>query len=167
MWQCVPKKPKRRLQKIYKIRIKKIKKMKNLIIAFVLLVTIVGCYKESNWLDENATGTGKFFPNVFLNPLDSTKYSNGGSVRCNIEFWSKDKIKEIRIYDSVGTASRKIVATLPATPAFSALKATDTLLYNYKVPTGLATNSSVRLDVVIENENGLIKLSDRRSFTIK
>lgn len=141
--------------------------MKNLIIAFVLLFSIVGCYKESDFLDDNAIGTGKFFPNVYFNPLDSTKYSNGGSVRCNIEFWSKDKIKEIRIYDSVGTASRKIVATLPPPAAFSALKATDTLVYNYKVPTGLSTNLPVRLDVVIENENGLTKLSNRLTFTIK
>jgi hypothetical protein len=141
--------------------------MKNLIIAFVLLMGIVGCYKESSFLDENATGTGKFFPNVYFNPLDSTSFSLGGSVRCNVEFWSKDKIKEIRIYDSVGTTARKIVATLPPTPAFSALKATDTLLYRYSVPAGLAKGSSVRLDVVVENENGLTKLSDRRSFLIK
>jgi hypothetical protein len=141
--------------------------MKNLIIAFVLLMGIVGCYKESNWLDENAVSTGKFFPNVYFNPLDSTRYSTGGSVRCNVEFWSKDKIKEIRIYDSIGTTARKIVATLPPAPAFSSIKATDTLLYTYKVPTGLASNATVRLDVVIENENGLTKLSDRRSFTIK
>ncbi len=141
--------------------------MKNLIIVCALLFSIVGCYKESDWLDDTATGTGKFFPNVFFNALDSTKYAVGENVRCNVEFWSKDKIKEIRIYDSVGTTSRKIVATLPPTAAFSALKATDTLLYNYKVPAGLAASSTVRLDVVIESENGLIKLSDRRSFTIK
>jgi hypothetical protein len=140
--------------------------MKNLIIAFALLFSLVGCYKESNFLDDTAVGTGKFFPNVFFNTLNST-YAVGDTVRCNVEFWSKDKIKEIRIYDSIGLTSRKIVATLPPTAAFSALKATDTLLYNYKVPPGLAVNSVVRLDVVVENENGLTKLSDRRSFTIK
>jgi uncharacterized FlgJ-related protein len=125
------------------------------------------CYKESYWLDDNATGTGKFFPNVFFNNLDSTSFSTGGSVRCYIEYWSKDKIKEIRFYDSIGTARRAVVATIPYTPAYSTFKKADTLVYNYKVPATVASKTNIRLDAEVVNENGLTRVSNRLTFAVK
>jgi hypothetical protein len=144
--------------------------MKNLIIACLFCIGLVGassCYKEKNWLDENVNSTNRFFPNIFFNTLDSANYPKGFAVRCNFEYWSQDKIKEIRIYDSIGTAARKVVATLAYTPAYSAIKKSDTLLYQYVVPATAASGTTIRLDAVVENENGLTRLSNRLSFRVR
>jgi hypothetical protein len=144
--------------------------MKNLIITCLTLCIVLvfsACYKETNWLDENVTTEGKFFPNITFNTLDSTAFTRGGSVRCNLEYWSKDKIKEIRIYDSIGTTARKVVATIPYAAAYSAFKKSDTLIYMYTVPTTATAGSTIRLDAQAVNDNGLTKLSGRLSFTVK
>jgi hypothetical protein len=125
------------------------------------------CYKETIWLDENATSEGKFFPNVFFNTLDSTTFSKGGVVKCNIEYWSKDKIKEVRFYDAVGTAARAVVKTNPYAPAYSAFKKSDTLVYQYTVPVTAASGTSIILDAEVVNENGLTRTSNRLTFRVK
>ena len=144
--------------------------MKNIIISSLILCLVLlfsACYKESYWLDENTTTEGKFFPNITFNPLDSTSFTRGGSVRCNLEYWSKDKIKEIRIYDSVGTTARKVVATIPYAASYSAFKKSDTLIYFYALPAGITAGTSIRLDAQAVNENGLTKLSSRLTFSVK
>lgn len=144
--------------------------MKNLIITFSLLTVVLvfsACYKESYWLDDNAVSTGKFYPNVFFNNLDSATYSKGSAVKCYIEYWSKDKIKEIRFHDSVNTVARKVVKAIPYAPAYSSFKKSDTLVYFYTVPLDAPSGATIRLDAVVENDNGLTRLSNRLSFRVK
>jgi hypothetical protein len=144
--------------------------MKNLIVLFYTLIAVFAfssCYKESAWLDENTTSEGKFFPNVFFNTLDSATFSKGGSVRCNIEYWSKDKIKEVRFYNAIGTAAKTIVNTIPYTPAYSSFKKSDTLVYQYVVPVTAASGTSIVLDAEVVNENGLMRTSNRLTFKVK
>lgn len=139
----------------------------NYLFLFALVVGIFSaCYKSSNWLDDNVTG-GKFYPNVFFNALDSATFTKGLTVRCNIEYWSQDPIKEIRFYDSVGTTARRVVATIPYTPAYSAFKKSDTLIYQYTVPVSAASNTTIRLDAEVVNQNGLTRISNRPSFRVK
>lgn len=139
----------------------------NYLLLFVWVVGIFSaCYKSSNWLDDNVTG-GKFYPNVFFNTLDSATYTKGLTVRCNIEYWSQDPIKEIRFYDSVGSTARRVVATIPYAPAYSAFKKSDTLVYQYTVPISAAANTTIRLDAEVVNQNGLTRISNRPSFRVK
>ena len=144
--------------------------MKNLILSSLILSTILllsSCYKSTNWLNDNVDSTGKFYPNVLINTLDSATYSANGKVRLYIEYWSKDKMKTVNFYDSVGTAARKLVFSTPYAPAYSSFKKSDTLVYNYTVPASAASGTTIRVDAVIENENGLTKVSNRLSFRVK
>lgn len=142
------------------------KSLKYIALLATGLLIITSCYKSTNWLDEVAD-PGKFIPNIFFNNLDSATFSKGSSVRCNLEYWSKDAIKEIQIYDSIGTAARKLVATIPYAPAYSTIKKSDTLIYQYTVPASAASNATIRLDAVAVGANGLNRTSNRPSFRVK
>lgn len=117
---------------------------------FILLsfFAITACYEEKDWLGDNADFQGKAVPSIFMYVLDSTLFTPGRTARVNLEYFCTDGIKEIRIYQRVGsaTAARALVTTLPYTPAFSKLKQQDTLIYQFPIPTGNAANTQIFID---------------------
>lgn len=74
--------------------------------------------------------------------------NNGSTASVQLEYWCNEGIKEIKVYQRVGsaTATRTLLATLPYTPAFSQLKQQDTLLYSYVVPAGNPANTQIFID---------------------
>lgn len=121
--------------------------MRNFIIlASFFLVT--ACYEEKVWLDDNVEYQGKAVPSIYMYPLDSATYTPGRTARIQLEYFSNDGMKEIKVYHRVGsaTAARTLVATLPYTPAFSKLKQQDTLIYQYPIPSGNAANTQIFID---------------------
>jgi hypothetical protein len=79
--------------------------------------------------------------------LDSATLSPGNKVRVVLDFYCKDPLKEIRLYQSVGsiTAARTLVSTTPYTPAFSQIRQMDSLVVSYTAPTGNPAGSTIFL----------------------
>lgn len=128
------------------------------LLAGFMTALLASCYEEKDWLGENAEFTGRGFPAIFMNPLDSAIFSKGGRpVRVYLEFWSDDPMQEIRLYNTIGTGTRTLVSTTPYAPAFSRWKRADTLILGYTIPATAAANTSIRLDAEVLNQNGLTK----------
>jgi hypothetical protein len=121
--------------------------MRNFIILASFFI-VTACYEEKVWLDNNVDYLGKAVPSIYMYPLDSTTFTPGRTTRVQLEYFSNDGMKEIKVYQRVGsaTAARTLVTTLPYTPAFSRLKQQDTLIYQFPVPTGNAINTQIFID---------------------
>ena len=128
-----------------------------LLLASIALVS--GCYEESYWLDENAEFQNKAVPSIYMYPLSATTYTPGSTASVQLEYWCNEGIKEIKVYQRVGsaTATRTLLATLPYTPAFSQLKQQDTLLYSYVVPAGNPANTQIFIDEGAISKQGVGK----------
>lgn len=118
------------------------------ILVLASMVMLTACYEEEVWLDDNVEFQGKAVPSIYMYPLDSTTFTPGRSARVQLEYFCNDGLKEIRVYQRVGsaTATRTLLSTLPYTPAFSQLKQQDTLIYQFPVPTGNAANTLIFID---------------------
>lgn len=121
--------------------------MRNFIILASFFI-VTACYEEEVWLDDNVDYLGKAVPSIYMYPLDSATFTPGRTARVQLEYFSNDGMKEIKVYQRVGsaTAARTLVTTLPYTPAFSKLKQQDTLIYQFPVPTGNAINTQIFID---------------------
>lgn len=121
--------------------------MRNFIILASFFI-VTACYEEEVWLDNNVEYQGKAVPSIYMYPLDSTTFTPGRTARIQLEYFCNDGMKEIKVYQRVGssTAARTLVTTLPYTPAFSKLKQQDTLVYQYPIPTGNAANTQIFID---------------------
>ena len=132
-------------------------------IACMAMVTLVSCYDEDTFLEENITETGRSFPNIYMNEISDT-YSPGESVLVELEFFSDETIDALRVYQVIDGGERQLVAAQPYQPAFSMIKSQDTLVMNYLVP-DVSPGAEILLVAEIVNENKLTDESSR-SFDV-
>jgi hypothetical protein len=152
------------------------KKHHNHSLYFILIFLITGliaCTRNDDFIKENATDTGVGYYPLSANTLvdmatnanvNNASYAAGATFKTELQFISQTPVKEINLYNTVGSTARTKVATYPYAQARSTIKGTDTLLVPYTVPTGLAVGTSIKLDYEILNDNGL---SITRTATIK
>lgn len=138
---------------------------------FLTLVSLVACNKEEHdFLRDNTTATGVGYVPVSNNTLQdvsanpvrnlgtttggATTYAAGATFRTELTFFSQSPVKEINLYNTVGTGARTLVNSYPYASAFSAAKRLDTLLVPYTIPAA-ASGTVIRLDYEIRNVNTL------------
>jgi len=144
--------------------------MKNTSYIIILLVAVLAslasCEKSTDFIADESTPSGGYLP-VSTNALidvannttigttaTSTKYAPGAEVKTELQFFSVDPIKEINLYNTVGTGARtKVGASIPYAKAYSPIKKLDTLLVPYIVPAGTASGTTIKLDYEIMNVN--------------
>ena len=142
---------------------KKLIDLRYLSIACLAASTLVSCYEEDTFLEDNITETGRSFPNIYMNEIGDS-YSRGQSVQVELEFFSDETIDELRFYQEVDGGERQLLTTNPYQPAFSMIKSQDTLVINYLVP-DVDPGTEILLVAEIVNENELTDESSR-SFDV-
>ena len=125
--------------------------------AALLVTLLASCYEEENWLEDNITPTGEYYPTIYMNDLAS-EYAPGDPVSVVLEFASQGTLENIVLYEQLGEAEEAVVSTSPYQPAFSEKKAQDTLALTYVVPPVTDTTEIVLRAEAI-NTNGLTKSS--------
>lgn len=123
----------------------------------LLLVVSVGlssCYKESNWLADNAELTGNHFPIVSGTSLEADSYAVGDVVEVTCHYWSIDEVEKLELYASVDGADEALYSSTPYTHNYDPETRTDVATLDYVVPEGSA-GSAITLRVVVVNANGL------------
>jgi hypothetical protein len=134
------------------------------VIFFFVIAGLIACAKNDDFVAENITDTGVGYYPLSANTLvdmatntniNNASYAAGTTFRTELQFISQSPVKEINLYNTIGTTPRTKVATYPYAPARSKIKGTDTLLVPYTVPAGLAAATSIRLEYEILNQNGL------------
>lgn len=133
-------------------------------VLIALMIGIAACTKNDDFINENTTDPGiGYYPqsaNTLVDMATNTNINNasyaaGATFRTEIQFISQSPVKEINLYNTIGTTARTKVSAFPYTAAYSAIKGTDTLLAPYTVPGGLAVGTSIRLEYEILNQNNL------------
>jgi hypothetical protein len=137
----------------------------SLYILFLFVIAgLIACAKNDDFIAENVSETGVGYYPLSANTLvdmatntniNNASYAGGTTFRTELQFISQSPVKEINLYNTIGTTARTKVATFPYASAPSKIKGTDTLLVPYTVPTGLAVGTSIRLEYEILNVNGL------------
>jgi hypothetical protein len=133
-------------------------------------IVLAACDKSQDFLRDNTTPTGVGFAptsnntlqDVTANPIKTlgttsstaTAYAAGASFKTELTFFSQSPIKEINLYNTIGTGTRTLVTTSPYVSAFSQSKRLDTLLVQYSVPAA-TVGTVVKLDYEILNQNAL------------
>ena len=119
---------------------------------FIFLILVVGvvssCYKKQDYFEDNVTITDKAVPFIYMYPLDSTTFTPGTKARVLLEFYCKDPLKEIRLYQggtTIAATPRTLLTTEAYKPAYSALRQMDTLVLSYTVPAGNPVNTTIFL----------------------
>ncbi len=148
----------------------------------VLGCALSSCYKENqwDWVGQNTTLTGKGFAPVSTNTLFDLNLTNpnnttspriprsinatistrpeilpaGYTIQTELQYYCIDPLKEILVYQTVGTAARTTLRTIPYQPSFSRNKGLDTLIVEYTVP-ALASGTNIILDLDVMSINGL------------
>jgi hypothetical protein len=141
-------------------------------------VTLTACYDEPDFVKDNTTLTGVGSAPVSGNELrnlatntnlstsnnaTTNQFAVGTEIKYELQFFSQSPIKEINVYETVGTSARAKVRTYPYAPAFSASDRTDTLIVSYVVPQA-AVGTNIKVDTEILNQNSL---SVTRSFWLR
>ena len=143
------------------------------IVVLFVIAGLVACAKNDDFIAENASETGVGYYPLSANTLvdmatntniNNASYTGGTTFKTELQFISQSPVKEINLYNTIGSTARTKVATFPYASAPSKIKGTDTLLVPYTVPTGLAAGTSIRLEYEILNINGLNII---RSATIR
>lgn len=133
------------------------------LLATIIVGLLASCYEEENWLEDNITPTGEYFPTIYMNDLES-EYVPNEAVSIVLEFASQGTLKNIILYQKLGEADEAVVSTTPYQPAFSEKKAQDTLALTYVVP-ALTDTTEITLRAEAVNANGLTK-SSSNSFEV-
>jgi len=136
--------------------------MQRIFFKYLLLlcgvIALHSCYKESNFLDENTTTEDKNFPVVATFAVtNGATFKVGDAIKTELNYWSIDPIKEIRLYQTVAGV-REIKVTKPYAAAFSKQSQTDSLLMEFPMPQ-LAVGTEVSVQAEVVNDNGLMRLS--------
>ena len=136
---------------------KKIFNVHQVLLSAIALTLFTACYEEENWLEDNITPTGEYYPTIYMNSLEN-EYQAGDAVSVVLEFASQGTLQEIVLYQTLGDAEEAVVSRTPYQPAFSEVKAQDTLALVYTVP---AISDTVEIELRAEavNSNGLTKSS--------
>ena len=132
-------------------------KMHRILLAAIVVSLSTACYEEENWLEDNITPTGKYYPTIYMNGLEN-EYQAGDPVSVILEFASQGTLQEIILYQKLGDANETVVSRNPYQPAFSEAKAQDTLALVYTVPT-ITDTLEIELRAEAVNSNGLTKSS--------
>ncbi|MEO0043645.1 MAG: hypothetical protein RL329_3093 [Bacteroidota bacterium] len=120
--------------------------VRSFLFLFIVASLASSCYKEQNFWTDNAVTTDKAVPFIYMYVLDSTAFTPGTKARVLLEFHCKDPLKEIRLYQSIGTSvanARTLVSTTPYQAAFSQIRQMDTLVLSYTVPAGNAVGTTL------------------------
>jgi hypothetical protein len=146
--------------------------MKRLFIILIIFCTtfFVACDKNNDFLEQNTTATGVGYAPVSNNTLQdvtanpvknlgtttssATVYPAGANFKTELTFFSQSPVKEINLYNTIGSGARTLVGTWPYAPAFSNAKRLDTLLVPYTVPTA-TSGTVIKLEYEIKNVNAL------------
>ena len=128
-------------------------KIYNILLALVIVSLLASCYEEENWLEDNITPTGEYYPTIYMNSLGN-EYKAGASVEVVLEFASQGTLNEIVLYQQLDTLAETEVSRTPYTPAFSEIKAQDTLALTYVVP-AITDTTEITLRAEAINTNGL------------
>jgi len=147
--------------------------MRVIIKISLLLALVTGmnaCEKSKDFTNDNSTPTSVGFAPVSANSLQdvtanplktlsvsassATVYPAGSSFKTELTFFSQSPIKETTLSQTVGATTKTLVTTIAYTPAYSAAKSLDTLLFPYTVPAA-ASGTVIRLDYQITNVNTL------------
>lgn len=135
---------------------------------------IYACTKATDFNADNSSPTGVGSRPVSSNTLrdvattlavDAAKYSAAATFTTELQYFSESPVKEINLYNTVGTGTREKVGTWPYASAFSQIKRTDTLLVSYTVP-AVAVGTKIKLEYEILNVNTL-NLIKTATITLK
>ncbi|MEO5650151.1 MAG: hypothetical protein ABIR03_09540 [Ginsengibacter sp.] len=154
--------------------------MKNIIkIAAIIIMAFAfnACEKSKDFIADNSTPTGVGYRPVFTNPLrdqattasiNGAKYFANTTFTTELQFWSESPIKEINLYNTIGSGTRTLVSKTPYASAFSQFKRTDTLLVSYTTPTYIIApiGTKIKLDYEVLNVNSL-NVIQSATITIK
>jgi hypothetical protein len=141
-------------------------------IIILLLGTglLMACEKSVDFIGDNTTVTGVGSYPISANPLTEVasartltatlatatpRFVAGSNLSFELWYFSNTPIREINLYATVGAGARTKVFTKPYAPSFSAIKRSDTLLIPYTVPAATPSNTGIKLDFEILNENAL------------
>ena len=116
------------------------------------ITLLASCYEEENWLEDNITPTGEYYPTIYMNDL-AKEYKSGAAVEVVLEFASQGTLSEIVLYQTLDTLAETEVSRTPYQPAFSEIKAQDTLALTYIVP-AVADTTEITLRAEAVNANG-------------
>jgi hypothetical protein len=140
--------------------------MKNInikiLLAFILFssVAITSCYKESDWVAENADLSGKHYPIIQKTYLDQATYDVGATVIDTVLYWSIDEVEKLELYASINDGAEELYSSTPYTHNYFAASRTDVAALTYVVPEG-TNGKSISLRVVVVNKNGLTSKEER------
>ncbi len=122
--------------------------LRNLILL-ILVTGMASCYKEQDFWADNATVLDKDVPFIYVYALDSTTFTPGTKARVLLEFHCKTPLKDINLYQSIGTTitagMRTLVTGTPYKAAFSQIRQMDTLVLSYTVPAGNPVGTTIFL----------------------
>jgi hypothetical protein len=112
------------------------------LLAFALLLSVTSCYQEDDVIDDLFVSQGKVaqISVVWAGPTRGTTtvtVDAGTQVPVTIEYISEVDVKEIKLYQQVGTATPTLLTTLPATAAQY-----DAKLRNYVVKANVTAPSA-------------------------
>lgn len=126
-----------------------------------LLMT--SCYKESNWLDENSTTDGNYYPVIQKMTVEAPNENamEGDSVNITTYYWSKDPIKELQFF-----VDDNLTTTWAHTDSFDEEAYAQKTSFLYIVPS-LPDSTTVNFLVKVINENGLEKEKATSILVIK
>ncbi len=138
--------------------------MKNtyLFILFVIAASsIVSCEKSKDYIKDQSVSMGLYLPvstNALVDMADNLainarSYAAGATFKTELQFFSVDPVKEINLYETIGTGAKNKVNTYPYASAYSNIKKLDTLLVPYTVGAALTSGTSIKLDYEILNVN--------------
>ena len=132
-------------------------------------MSLTSCYDEPDFIADNTTPTGLGSAPVSANDLfdlatnttisttnnaNTRQYAPGTEIRYELQFFSESPVKEINVYQTVGSTARTKVKTYPYAPAFSKTDRTDTLVVSYTVPQA-PVGTNVRIETEVLNQNNL------------
>jgi hypothetical protein len=131
---------------------------------------LIACKKDVDFIRDNTetTGAGSYpissnaLIDVTTNRTLSTsltsstpRFNAGSDLNIELQYFSESPIKEVNLYSTVGTGARTKVFTKAYTPSFSSTKRLDTLMVPYQVPANATSNTGIKLDFEIVNQNTL------------
>ena len=85
--------------------------LKYLIVILVLLIGLSSCYKESNWLADNAELTGNHYPIVQSTSIENDSYAVGETVGVTCHYWSIDEVEKLELYAAVDGANETLYSS--------------------------------------------------------
>jgi len=125
--------------------------MVKIVLALAMVVCcLFSCSKKGDFINEDKTGKGMhYFPLIlntrlydtithkFLAGRDTT-FSRGQEIVFEIDYFSRDEISTIELWEGKTPNDLKKILEVPFQPSFySPTKFIDTFLYHYTIPAGI------------------------------